>query len=283
MTWLERQVDELVDKLVDTNISELEKITHKLTVKLEEKPVIEFTPKRNVIFVGDLHGDYESLLTLSSLANDNSLVFLGDYVDRGLRQLECLIGVLLLKLKKPRDVIVLRGNHETLSMNAYYGFIDELRRRFPDNWRLIYNRFINKVYVKIPLAAIVNLSKGRIFSCHGGPPITRSLEELYNVKLELEPEDEVVLEVLWSDPREELTGIAYSPRGAGYLYGEDVVKDFLRKYKFNFIVRAHEPVNGVLKMFNGMLYVVFTCRYYGIHPSVLKVDHELNTKIIHLE
>jgi len=279
---LKERVSLLIDELASADTNSLRDIVHELVGELEGTPLIEFKPNRDVIFVGDLHGDFESLLALKNVADGSALVFLGDYVDRGLSQLECLLGALLIKLERPHEVVMLRGNHETPSMNAYYGFMSELARRFPDRWKDIYKRLVTEIYSKLPLAAIISLPRGRIFSCHGGPPITRDLEDLRKVKLEVEPEDEVAIEVLWSDPREGLRGYVYSPRGAGYLYGRDVVESFIEKYGFRFIVRAHEPVNGVLRMFDGSLYVVFTCRYYGIQPSVLWVNKDLDIKVIRL-
>lgn len=47
--------------------------------------------------------------------------------------------------------------------------------------------------------------------------------------------------MLWSDP-DDLTGWNISPRGAGYLFGEDVVKDFNSKNNLEVIFRAHQLV-----------------------------------------
>jgi len=43
---------------------------------------------------------------------------------------------------------------------------------------------------------------------------------------------------MWSDP-EEIEGWGLSPRGAGYLFGEDIVEKFNRDNGLDLITRAH--------------------------------------------
>lgn len=76
--------------------------------------------------VGDVHGDVEALYRLlgrlPDLDGDDTLVFLGDYLDRGLHSAEV---VMLVRQKlashTPAKVVTLRGNHE----DAWLQVIDE--------------------------------------------------------------------------------------------------------------------------------------------------------------
>ena len=70
--------------------------------------------------IGDIHGFAEPLRVLLEqveLTQEDTLVFLGDYVDKGpdvagvLEQLVCLSG--------RANTIFLRGNHDQLFLNAY--------------------------------------------------------------------------------------------------------------------------------------------------------------------
>jgi hypothetical protein len=75
--------------------------------------------EQDVYFVGDLHGDYECLSQVIKISGietfrDRLLVFLGDYGDRGWATLPTFLRVLELKIRFPDNVILLRGNHETL-------------------------------------------------------------------------------------------------------------------------------------------------------------------------
>ena len=46
---------------------------------------------------------------------------------------------------------------------------------------------------------------------------------------------------MWSDP-DEIQGWSVSPRGAGYLFGGDIVEKFNRENNIEFICRAHQLV-----------------------------------------
>jgi serine/threonine protein phosphatase 1 len=75
--------------------------------------------------IGDIHGDAASLAVLLSrlppLDRDDTLVFLGDYVDRGPASADVVELVRALPRKTPANVVALRGNHE----DAWLRVIDE--------------------------------------------------------------------------------------------------------------------------------------------------------------
>jgi serine/threonine-protein phosphatase 4 catalytic subunit len=55
------------------------------------------------------------------------------------------------------------------------------------------------------------------------------------------PHDGAMCDLMWSDP-EEIEGWGLSPRGAGYLFGRDVVEQFNRINNISLITRAHQLV-----------------------------------------
>ena len=106
-------------------------------------------PPPKIYIVGDLHGQFTDLLrifercgspksTVSLFSMFNFLItlsfqkylFLGDYVDRGPNSLETICLLLLLRIKYPSNVYMLRGNHECSTINRVYGFYDECEDRF---------------------------------------------------------------------------------------------------------------------------------------------------------
>ena len=60
------------------------------------------------------------------------MLFLGDYVDRGIFSIEVLIFLFTLKLNYPKDVVLLRGNHETKAMTEHFTFREEVLQKYKD-------------------------------------------------------------------------------------------------------------------------------------------------------
>ena len=127
------------------------------------------------LVVGDIHGDFDTLVKLlntgsagSLLKEGGYLVFLGDYVDRGPRQVESMVLVLLLKLKYPEQVVTLRGNHEPPpGLRPFpHDFPDVLISRYGKEGMKLYDAFA-KLFQLLPYVAI---AKESMLLLHGGPP-----------------------------------------------------------------------------------------------------------------
>lgn len=76
---------------------------------------MSFSPRPRVFAIGDIHGcanELNALLAKLRPASDDTVVFLGDYVDRGPNAK----GVIdqILELSKRTNVIALKGNHEEM-------------------------------------------------------------------------------------------------------------------------------------------------------------------------
>ena len=86
---------------------------------LIRKEVIMF---KRILAIGDIHGQYNKLINLWEQIdyNDNEdfLVFLGDYIDRGEYPIECLSFVRDL-VHNNKNVHALLGNHEDMFMEYY--------------------------------------------------------------------------------------------------------------------------------------------------------------------
>ena len=69
------------------------------------------------IAVGDVHGNHAALQSLLArvvpeLGADDTLLFLGDYIDRGPDSKRCIDDIVTLRRDSPFEVVTLRGNHE---------------------------------------------------------------------------------------------------------------------------------------------------------------------------
>eukprot|EP00122_Pirum_gemmata_P007273 Pgem_evm1s6671 len=127
---------------------------------------------------GDVHGQYFDLLRLFEYGNfppESNYLFLGDYVDRGKQSLETICLLLAYKIKFPENFFLLRGNHESASINRIYGFYDECKRRY--NIKLW--KTFTDCFNCLPIAAIID---EKIFCMHGGlSPDLHSMEQIRRV------------------------------------------------------------------------------------------------------
>ena len=75
-------------------------------------------------------------------------------------------------------------------------------------------------------------------------------------------------DLLWSDP-EDIEGWGLSPRGAGFLFGGNIVKQFNHTNHIDVIARAHQLVmEGYKHMFDKQLVTVWSApNYVSDSPS----------------
>ena len=87
---------------------------------------------------------------------------------------------------------------------------------------------------------------------------------------------------MWSDP-EDIDGWGLSPRGAGYLFGGDVVDKFNESNGLALIARAHQLVmEGHKSMFDNKLMTVWSAPNYcyrcGNVAAILELDEHLGQR-----
>ncbi len=265
-------IDELINRVVnnvkDLNFmrSLLDEAADILSYEYERnKGLVEVPANGNYLIIGDLHGDLISLKYILSNVrglDDSSLIFLGDYVDRGRYQLETLSSILYIKLKHPDKVFVLRGNHEPPDFLPVYphDFPKELVRTYGFlEGRSIYSRF-TQLFQLLPHALIVERVA---LVLHGGPPVHNigTASNRYEYLLGVDDEDRIkILEsVLWNDPIEGEPYFLPSYRGAGYMFGYKITEAALQKTGAVVIVRGHEPcVNGFKFNHNMKVVTIFS-------------------------
>jgi len=236
----------------------------------EEKLLLEFNLKDSeseIYVIGDIHGNLDTLLRLIEIIekkNPEYVIFLGDIVDRGIKQLECLILILALKIRYPNKYYLLKGNHETLDMNQYYGFFQEFMSKFNNQKKF---DEVLAVYITVPFCALINKS---ILCLHGGiPEDIEILRKLGGLK----PKDIVIvfksiakslMQIMWNDPKPGLKGFSESFRGPGIkFFGEDVFDDFMKENNLKYLIRSHEIFpEGYRWFFKKRLLSIFSSANY---------------------
>jgi serine/threonine-protein phosphatase 4 catalytic subunit len=256
---------------------------------IEERNIAPLSSPITVISIqvcGDIHGQFYDLMELFKNGGDppsTNYIFLGDFVDRGYFSVETWLLLLTLKVRYPDRIMLIRGNHESRQITQVYGFYDECIRKYgsANVWR-----YCTEVFDYLPLGAIID---GKVFCVHGGlsPSIT-DMDEILAIDRKQEvPHDGAMCDLLWSDP-EEIQGWGISPRGAGYIFGGDVVDKFNHHNHLELIARAHQLVmEGYRSMFNDSLVTVWSAPNYcyrcGNVAAILQFDERLNRKFITFE
>lgn len=137
-----------------------------------------------------------------------------------------------------------------------------------------------EIFDYLSLSAIID---DKVFCVHGGlSPSINTLDQIRTIDRKQEvPHDGAMCDLLWSDP-EEIDGWGLSPRGAGFLFGGDVVQSFNATNGLNLIARAHQLVmEGYKLMFNDSIVTVWSAPNYcyrcGNVAAILELDEHLNS------
>ncbi len=75
--------------------------------------------------------------------------------------MEVVLTLYAIKLNYPKSVVMLRGNHESAQMSAFFNFKEECERK---HGSALYDLIIESFY-NLPLACIVNK---KFLALHGG-------------------------------------------------------------------------------------------------------------------
>eukprot|EP00930_Biecheleria_cincta_P039425 TRINITY_DN27109_c0_g1_i2.p1 TRINITY_DN27109_c0_g1~~TRINITY_DN27109_c0_g1_i2.p1 ORF type:complete len:648 (-),score=117.07 TRINITY_DN27109_c0_g1_i2:148-2091(-) len=289
------------------------------TIFASQPTVVEVAAPCRV--VGDIHGQLRDLLILllSYVSGGDRIigstkasikggapmtyVFNGDFVDRGAHQLETIGLLLALKVAFPKNIWLIRGNHEDRNMNQKYGFEEECTRHLGEEMGKKTHALLEDVFDYLPMAAVV---EERVLVVHGG--IGRGDWDLNHLRTVARPltsevlaqeQNRWLLNILWSDPiaddahndsdnmsdhsecPAEVCGVHSSWRNDySVRFGWNVTKSFCARNGLGLVVRSHQckrDGNGFSVMHDNMLMRVFSARDYegmGNDSATLLIDYD---------
>ncbi|CAE7784798.1 PP5 [Symbiodinium necroappetens] len=239
---------------------------------LGEKTVQRIQTPRDgkLVIFGDTHGHLKDLLHVwlregLPTASKTHYLFNGDICDRGdaadrggMEAVQIWACVLSHKLAFPGAVHMNRGNHEDHHYSLHYGakgFYGELDRRYTADEAKALKAAFKDLCDCLPLMTVVDEA---MLVVHGGLPRFRqssanaaSLDEIEQIRRPLQVQthaenrqDQIITDLLWSDPQAE-PGIGPSSRGKSLInYGPDVTAEFLAAHKLSLLVRSHEVADS---------------------------------------
>lgn len=253
-----------LDKLI-SNVEEIFK---------EEEKLIEIE-NTQVAIIGDIHGDYLSLEKILKDLKNEIIIFLGDYADRGPSPIEVYEKIFELKISRPKEVFLLRGNHEAPDLLPFHphDLPWHLSLKYGEKWREIYKGLI-RVYNEMPIAAII---KGLALLLHGGISPEITIEGLRD------PDEKILEIILWSDPSDEIHGVLPSHRGAGIIFGPDVSFKVLSEMDVKYLIRSHQPtMHGYKWNHNMRVLTIFSSKNVynlinGAYAKIIDEDLKITT------
>ena len=237
----------------------VESIREGASVFEKEQRLIELPSRGKVVLVGDTHGDLDATeKVISGVHNGaNTLVFLGDYVDRGDFSRENVDLLLQTKWEHPREVFLLAGNHEGYLPKPFSpaNFWESLSTGERDAYGSLFSKF--------PLAAT---SANGILALHGGLPELDVLEEINQIEWGDDQWDSVV----WGDfvEREEETLQDWSGRPQ---FGRRYFERMMDRFQKRVLIRSHQPC-APLFMFGKRCITIFTSYAYVPDRNVAIAD-----------
>ena len=236
-------------KLADADVVEI--IDQAMAVFKQEATLMQLDTPMTVC--GDIHGQFYDLLRLFEIGGHPSktrYLFLGDYVDRGCFAVEACLYMFALKVNYPKQLFMLRGNHECRHLTNYFNFKIECKHKYD---LTVYKKFM-ECFDCLPLSAVLN----KKFLCvHGGiSPDIKKASDINNINRFREPPTSgPMCDILWADPMEELPEnmevkfLPNSTRGCSYFYGYAAVCKFLEDNDLLSVIRAHEAEDEGYRMY----------------------------------
>jgi len=234
-----------------------------------------------VTIAGDIHGQFYDLNELFKIGGecpDTNYIFMGNLIGKGDNCVVTFLLLLALKVRYPDHMTLLRGNMESKSISQVYNFYNECLSKYgsANVWS-----YCNEIFDLMNLAALVG---DKIFCVHGGlSPSINTLDEIRQIDRKQDvPNDGAMCDLLWSMP-EDIEGWGISPRGAGFIFGGDIVAQFNQVNNIDIIARGLSLVmEGYNPMFNDTLVTIWSapnyCNRCGNVAAILELDKNLNRR-----
>ena len=204
-------------------------------------------------------------------------IFLGDFCDRGNLSLEVILLLFALKIKYPNFIYLIRGHHEDIIINEFYGLGDECKEKLKEDIQAedsVFKR-INRAFNYLPFGVLVD---NNILCIHGGLGSSiKSLEDISNIprptQIYQDPENLTqlhILDLLYSEFDED-EGDLYNinslrdknKKGFIVNYGKKILDEFCEKNNINLIIATHKFIkDGFCTYCDDKLLNIFSCTNY---------------------
>lgn len=227
--------------------------------------IVRLSEERPIVFVGDVHGDLDAVRRVFSCfpSTDNTVVFLGDLVDRGPDSFGVLEEVMEAKARDASSVHVLMGNHEAWIAMPY---------RQADFWRSLPKDLALRLGTALLALPYMARHPCGLAAVHGALPDLAGWDEVDGVL----PGSEPWRAMTWGDWVAE-DGDEADVGGRPAL-GPRVFSSRRRRLEIGVLVRSHQTA-APLYLFQDRCLTLFTsCAYGAVRQVARWTPHqEVNT------
>ena len=288
LDWFDKKImDELKQQFPFKNEEIIYLMDEVIKIISKENSLIKIRSPCKIF--GNIYGLYTDLMRyFESFGNpsDNiqngdinvmQYIFLGDFCDRGYQSLEVILLLFALKVKYPNFIYLIRGHHEDININEFYGLGDECKEKLNEDIKKedsVFNK-INQVFDFLPFGVLVD---SNILCIHGGIGSSiKTLDDINNIfrptKIFKHPENIKqlhILDLLYSEFDEEEKNL-YSINdlrdkditGSFVKYGNKILDEFCEKNNINLIIASHKFIKeGFMTYDNDKLLNIFSCTNY---------------------
>ena len=243
-------------------------------------------PDTRVVIIGDIHSDFNSLaaillkLTISEYDYfDKAIfIFLGDYLDRGSTLFEPLMLLKSLKEIMGDRMIILKGNHESVSYDKDKQQITT--KVTPNQSCVCLNEYCTKdqeflrlfasFYNTLPIYIYLKTTEKNVLLTHAAIPRDKFLDSIHfddvsghiafesNVPMSdrLKIRNTILKDMIWGDPSEYDEKIQTEGR---FEFGSKQFERFTKLNHIGLLFRSHEEAaKGYKSFYENRLYTIFS-------------------------
>lgn len=226
--------------------------------------LIRLPSQGKAVFVGDTHGDFDATEEVFRRYSKPgyTLIFLGDYVDRGDQSKENLLFLFKRKREAPEQVFLLMGNHEAYCLRPFSP---------ADFWEsLSPNEYasLSEIFQSLPFAAV---TENGLIAVHGVLPDVNEVAEINNIQLCSPPWDQLT----WGD-FVNMPGEFIEDYGGRPTFGEDYFERVMKQLNKNVLLRSHQPLAKPV-LFDGRCITLMTSLAYSPIRTIAIADLEKPT------
>jgi len=203
-------------------------------ILVRDRRLIRLEPKGKAVFIGDTHGDFDATEAVFSeyFKPGYTLIFLGDYVDRGPDSITNIEFLLEKKLEAPDQVFLLMGNHEGYCSVPFSP---------ADFWEGLAPHEYDSFSDVLQFLSFAAVTENGLIAVHGAPPDVKTVEEINNIELCSEQWHQLT----WGD-FVDVQGDVVNDFEDRPGFGGDYFRRVMNQIGKNVLIRSHQRIEPLI-------------------------------------